>query len=100
MSAAQHVDELGWGSGGKRPGVKRAHGKADIRVPELGSGEPRADSGGRMRPGLSWGRLPVSRSPQGPRGLTAIGVGAFKGDVDGEVPHQRLPHVLALGCDL
>lgn len=34
------------------------------------------------------------------RGLTAVGVGALKGDVDGEVPHQRAPRILALGCDL
>lgn len=33
------------------------------------------------------------------RGLTAVGVGALKGDVDGEVPHQRAPRILALGCD-
>lgn len=34
------------------------------------------------------------------RRLTAVGVGALEGDVDGEVPHQRAPGIPALGRDL
>lgn len=50
---------------------------------------------------MALGAPPPTRvSLRGPCTLTAIGVGALKGDVDGEVPHQRSPHILALGCDL
>lgn len=93
-------------------------------------GEPRASppSAGRCHPGLQaevelaqkggkragegpspGGCEHVARLVGGPgdvrwqgegRRLTAVGVGALEGDVDGEVPHQRAPGIPALGRDL
>lgn len=57
-----------------------------------GSGHLKEGSGGRC----SRGPAPPIRAHR----LTAIGVGTFKGDIDREVPHQRLPYILALGCYL
>lgn len=62
----------------------------------MGNQELMAES--RMKLRLPWGTSPWFL--QGPRRLTAKGVGAFKGDVNGEVPHQRMPHIMALRCDL